>query len=90
MHCIVYKSARRADAYVYVLDPETLKSLPAELAASLGALVEVLRFDLTPDRKLARVDAASVRANLASIGFHIQFPPDPSAPIGDPRNLGRS
>jgi hypothetical protein len=35
----------------------------------------VLEVALTPERRLARGDAAVVRENLAARGFHIQFPP---------------
>jgi uncharacterized protein YcgL (UPF0745 family) len=34
----------------------------------------VLEVALAPGRKLAREDAAAVRENLASRGFHLQFP----------------
>jgi len=54
MLCIVYKSSRRPDTFVYVADPDHLAKLPAALIQGLGALVEVLRFELTPERKLAR------------------------------------
>ena len=35
----------------------------------------MLEVALTPERKLAREDAAVVRENLALRGFHLQFPP---------------
>ena len=88
MHCIVFKSTRRADAYVYVLDEKSLDKLPPALAAGLAPFTEALRFELTPERKLARVDAAVVRRNLTEIGYHIQFPPAEYEIVGDPRNLG--
>ena len=40
----------------------------------LGKLDFVMELALTPERKLARVDAAVVRENLVSRGFHLQFP----------------
>lgn len=90
MECIVYKSTRRADTYVYVLDPQALEQLPPELKQSLGTLAEALRFELTPERKLARIDVEVLRKNLKEIGFHIQFPPPIVEVLGDARNLGRS
>ena len=33
------------------------------------------RLELTPDRKLARENAAEVMQNLGARGFHLQFPP---------------
>ena len=35
----------------------------------------MLEVALTPERKLAREDAAVVRENLVLRGFHLQFPP---------------
>lgn len=78
MLCIVYKSSRRPDTFVYVADPDALSKLPAALTQGFGALAEVLRFELTPERKLAREDARLVCENIANIGYHVQFPP-PSA-----------
>jgi len=90
LHCIVYKSTRRADTYVYVLDEKALERLPPELKMGLDPLVEALRFELTPERRLARIDAQVLRKNLHEIGFHIQFPPAITEIFGDARNLGKS
>ena len=49
--------------------------IPEPLLAQLGQLQFVLEVALTPERKLAREDAAVVRENLATRGFHLQFPP---------------
>jgi len=78
MLCIVYKSSRRPDTFVYVAQADTIAKLPPALTQGLGALVEVLRFELTPERKLAREDARLVCDNIDRIGYHVQFPP-PSA-----------
>jgi uncharacterized protein len=84
MLCIVYKSSRRPDTYVYVAEPEALGKLPEALRQGLGALDEVLRFELSPARKLAREDASLVCANINNIGFHVQFPPASSIHPVDP------
>lgn len=81
MKCFVYRSARRADTYVYLRDRDAFAVLPAEVAGRLGALSLVLELDLAPGRKLAREDPEVVRRNLAAHGFHVQFPPpEPTAP----------
>lgn len=84
MQCIVYRSDRRPGTYIYVADPESIKRLPPELTRVLGALVEALRFELTPGRKLAMEDPARVLANLQSMGYHVQFPPPEYVPLPDP------
>lgn len=75
MQAYVYKSQRKADTYVYLASRDDFESLPDVLRASLGRLDFVLEVALTPDRKLARTDAAVVRGNLAVQGYHLQFPP---------------
>ena len=84
MECIVYRSERRPDTYVYVADAAALTRLPPELTRALGKLSEALRFELTPTRKLAREDAARVLANLQQLGYHVQFPPPERVPLPNP------
>ncbi len=81
MHAYVYKSQRKADTYVYLAEREGFDRLPEPLRTQLGPLAFVLAVELTPQRKLAREDAAAVRANLVARGFHLQFPPSLA---GDP------
>jgi hypothetical protein len=82
--CIVYRSERRPGTYIYVADAEALTRLPPELTRVLGTLQEALRFDLHPQRKLAREDAVRVIANLQTMGYHVQFPPAEAVPLPDP------
>ncbi|HEV7269164.1 YcgL domain-containing protein [Pseudoxanthomonas sp.] len=80
MQAYVYKSLRKADTFVYLAKRDDFSVVPEPLRTPLGELSFVLEVALTPDRTLAREDAAVVRENLAARGFHIQFPPPP-----DPR-----
>lgn len=75
MHAYVYKSLRKADAYVYLAARDDFGSLPEALRAQLEPLQFVLDVALTADRRLAREDPATVRENLATRGFHLQLPP---------------
>ena len=80
MQAYVYKSQRKADTFVYLAARDDFEKIPEPLRAQLGELAFVLEVALTPERKLARGDAATVRENLATRGFHLQFPatmPDP-------------
>lgn len=81
MQAFVYKSQRKQDAYVYLARRDDFSVLPEAVAASLGHCTFVLEVALTPERRLAQVDAAQVRANLAERGFHLQLPPPPLAPV---------
>jgi hypothetical protein len=80
MHAHVYKSLRKADTYVYLAARDAFDALPAPIRETLGALEFVLEVELTPERRLARADAAQVREALASRGFFLQVPPPPDAP----------
>jgi uncharacterized protein YcgL (UPF0745 family) len=75
MQAYVYKSLRKADTYVFLRKQDDFAVLPEPVRAPLGQLVFVLSVGLTEGRKLARSDAAVVRANLEQRGFHIQLPP---------------
>jgi hypothetical protein len=83
MKCFVYRSARRADTYVYLRERDAFGLLPPTVAERLGALSLVLELDLSPGRKLAREDPEVVRRNLAAAGFHLQLPPPERGPDAD-------
>src|SRR5688572_30204704 len=65
MQTYVYKSLRKPDTYIYLRKRDDFAVLPDPVRAPLGELVFVLEVALTPERKLARADAAVVRSNLA-------------------------
>jgi uncharacterized protein YcgL (UPF0745 family) len=64
--CVVYKSVRKADAYLYVVEADDFAAVPATLLEMLGRLEYVMDLWLTPERKLARADADEVRDALSS------------------------
>jgi uncharacterized protein YcgL (UPF0745 family) len=74
MQAFVYKSLRKPDTYLYLRERDAFALLPAAVLAPLGQLVFVMEVALTPERKLARADADTVRSNLATLGYHLQFP----------------
>lgn len=75
MHCYVYKSSLRAETYVFLRDRDATHRLPMDLGHALGNLEFIMELELTPGRRLARIDADDLRAALDQRGFHIQFPP---------------
>ena len=81
MQAYVYKSLRKADTYVYFRARDDFARLPEPLRTQLGNLQFVLEVALSPERKLAREDAAVVRENLVARGFHLQFPPTVADPM---------
>ena len=79
MHAYVYKSRRKQDTYLYLARRDDFAAIPDPLRAPLGELAFVLELDLTPERRLARADAATVLQALRTHGFHVQLPPAPGA-----------
>lgn len=80
--CDVYRSPRRAGLYLYVDAAEGLARVPEALLERFGTPVKVLSFELTPERRLARVEAAAVLAALDAQGYFLQLPPQPGREIG--------
>jgi uncharacterized protein YcgL (UPF0745 family) len=65
--------------YLFVDRDRPLEELPAELLAGFGKPELALNLVLTPERRLARADAATVLAALDEHGFYLQLPPQPGA-----------
>ena len=74
MHAHVYKSLRKADAYVYLAARDGFDVLPPPVRAQLDPLKFVLEVDLATVSRLAQVDVEQVRALLATRGFFLQVP----------------
>ncbi len=71
----VYKTRRKADLYLYVDFGEDLARVPETLIERFGRPELALSLTLSPDRQLARVDAAEVLAAIAETGYFLQMPP---------------
>jgi len=75
MHCVVYKSLRKADTYLFVAHEDDFSALPPELCKALGQLEKIMSLQLSAEKKLARGNAVQVLADLHETGFHLQLPP---------------
>jgi uncharacterized protein YcgL (UPF0745 family) len=73
--CIVYKSRKRQDHYLYVKEEDDLSRVPEKLLALLGDPELLMRLDLTPERRLAQADSREVLNKLDEQGFYLQMPP---------------
>ena len=81
MQAYVYKSLRKPDTYLYLRQKDAFGLVPEGVRLPLGALSFVLEVALTPGRKLARGNADAVRANLETLGYHLQAPPTMLDPL---------
>ncbi|NCF17002.1 MAG: hypothetical protein GWP63_02100 [Haliea sp.] len=71
----IYKSPRKEEMYLFVEKSRGLVEVPTTLLEQFGEPVEVMSLLLSPERKLARADAAEVLAGIADAGFYLQMPP---------------
>lgn len=75
----VYRSSRREGMYLYMKRGNSFDQLPEALRQQFGKPAHAMDLVLTPDRKLARVDAVKVLESVADKGFFLQMPPQPEA-----------
>lgn len=62
--------------YLYLREGLDQMSLPALLLKRAGILSEVMKLQLSPEKKLSRVDVAKVIERLAAEGWYLQLPPN--------------
>jgi uncharacterized protein YcgL (UPF0745 family) len=75
MKCVVYKSLRQFDYYLYVSSETGLAGLPEGLLSLLGDLNKVIELELHSQRKLAQVDVVEVMHQIDETGYFLQMPP---------------
>ena len=73
--CVVYRSAKKADSYLYVERESDFARVPQALLDMLGPLTLVMSLELQPQRKLAQVDVMQVMQRLEQQGYYLQMPP---------------
>ncbi len=84
--CEVFRSPRREGMYLYVDKQQGIGDLPEPLLQTFGTPESVMTLVLTPERRLARADAAAVLEAIDAQGFYLQMPPsefEPSASSDD-------
>ena len=77
----VYRSAKKADTYLYLPLEDDLESLPKELASLFGRAIFAMELTITPDLKLSRLNAEEVLVGLQEKGYVLQLPPPTNAPV---------
>jgi uncharacterized protein YcgL (UPF0745 family) len=78
-----YKSSKKEELYVFVDKQKGLEALPAEFKVMFGETHYVTDFELTPNRKLGREDAAKVYQSIESKGYFVQLPPNEVEKLSD-------
>ncbi|NPA71982.1 MAG: YcgL domain-containing protein [Gammaproteobacteria bacterium] len=78
-----YKSPKKESLYLFVPKDKGIDDLPNELLVMFGEPTHVIDFDLTPDRKMARGDAATIYEAMQTKGFFMQMPPTEIEKMGN-------
>ena len=76
MLCHIYRSNRKIDTYLYLVEKDDFSIIPGELLRVFGPPEFSFSFDLTEERKLAREDTKEVLENLDRQGYHLQLQDD--------------
>ncbi len=83
MLCVVYKSLRQFDYYLYVKKDDGFSRLPDGLKQILGVLEKVIDLDLDENRTLVQADVVEVMQQIEEKGYFLQMPPrtDSASPV---------
>ncbi|MDE2421709.1 MAG: YcgL domain-containing protein [Gammaproteobacteria bacterium] len=92
MFCDIYRASKRDEMYLYVparadegsqndaesdhSEYDPLAKISDALKRAFGRPTFVMRLELTPERKLARVPVLSVIEALETQGYYLQLPPE--------------
>lgn len=71
--CEVYKSTKLDGAYLYLKKNFNFEELPSKLMETFGEPKYVMTFLLTPEKKLAQVEAKEVLGKLEYNGYFLQL-----------------
>ncbi|WP_029591824.1 YcgL domain-containing protein [Franconibacter pulveris] len=77
MFCVIYKSSRREQTYLYVEKKDDFSKVPAELMQSFGTPIMTMLLPLDGRKKLAHADLDKVKQALQEQGYYLQLPPPP-------------
>lgn len=74
MRCVIYKSLKKPDTYLYMAARGDFSRVPETLLKMLGEPIHVMDLELHPERRLAQEDVVEVLHNLREQGWHLQMP----------------
>lgn len=75
MLCVVYKSLKKAETYLFVERRDDFSRVPAPLLDTFGTPQLAMIVNLANRDRLAQADIGKVRDALRSQGYYLQLPP---------------
>ncbi|WP_298722731.1 YcgL domain-containing protein [uncultured Oceanisphaera sp.] len=77
MLCVVYKSPKKAETYLFVERRDDFSRVPSPLLDTFGSPRLAMIINLATKTHLAQADLAKVRLALQTQGYYLQLPPPP-------------
>ncbi|GKV88604.1 YcgL domain-containing protein [Pectobacterium carotovorum] len=84
MFCVIYRSAKRDQTYLYVEKKDDFSRVPEELMKSFGTPQLAMILPLDGRKKLANADIEKVKLALQEQGFYLQVPPPVESLLNTP------
>ncbi len=78
-----FKSPKKDELYLFIPKDTEVDTLANELLVMFGTPEHVVDFELTPDKKMPRCDAAKLYEALKTKGYFMQMPPTEVEKISD-------
>uniref|UniRef100_UPI0035C75945 YcgL domain-containing protein n=1 Tax=Serratia quinivorans TaxID=137545 RepID=UPI0035C75945 len=75
MLCVIYRSPKRDQTYLYVEKKDDFSRVPEDLLKSFGTPQLAMVLSLEGREKLASADIEKVKEALKEEGFYLQVPP---------------
>lgn len=75
MFCVIYRSAKQDQTYLFVENKDDFSRVPPELMAHFGKPVLAMLFPLNGSKKLVAADINKVKQDLQEQGYYLQLPP---------------
>lgn len=79
MYCVIYRSTKRDQTYLYVEKKDDFSRVPEELMKGFGKPVLAMMLPLDGSKKLANADFDKVKKALEQEGYYLQLPPPPES-----------
>ncbi|MBW7983287.1 YcgL domain-containing protein [Enterobacillus tribolii] len=77
MLCVIYRSPKRDQTYLYVEKKDDFSRVPEELLKSFGKPQLAMILSLDGKKKLASADIEKVKNAINEQGYYLQLPPPP-------------
>ncbi|WP_416775798.1 YcgL domain-containing protein [Xenorhabdus budapestensis] len=75
MICVIYRSPKREQTYLYIEKKGDFSRIPEELLKAFGQPQLSMMLSLAERKKLVNADIEKVKEALSEQGFYLQVPP---------------